>query len=109
MKDLGDDFEMEARRVRRKEAAENGASGGHLDGRKSSLAVLDFENPRDVFDSDRRGMSEGGTEEREDERERNNGGKVRVHDGSLVKIEKKEGRFMVMEVVYKYRERNVAW
>lgn len=78
---LGDDFEMEARRVRRKEAAENGASGGHLDGRRSSLAVLDFENPRDVADSDRRGVSEGGTEEREDERERNNGGKVRLHDG----------------------------
>lgn len=81
MKDLGNDFEMEARRVRRKEAAENGASGGQLDGRRSSLAVLDFENLRDVFNSDRRGASEGGAEEHEDERERNNGGKVRVHDG----------------------------
>lgn len=78
---LGDDFEMEARSVRRKEAAENGASGGHLDGRRSSLAVLDFENPRDVADSDRGRVSEGRIEEHEDERERNNGGKVKVHDG----------------------------
>ena len=70
-------MEVEARRVRRQEAVVNGASRGYLDGGRSSLAVLDFENPRYVSDSDRRRASK--REGAEHEGEKNNGGKLRVH------------------------------
>lgn len=59
MKDLGDDFELEAGRVRRKQAAENGSSRVYLDRGRSPLAVLDFEETRNVVESDRRRVSQG--------------------------------------------------
>jgi hypothetical protein len=71
---------LEAGRVRRKEALQNTASGGNLDRRKSSFAVLDFENFGNVTDADRGRLSEREEEKEGCEEDERNGGNWRgVH------------------------------
>lgn len=51
---LGDYAKLKAGGVRRKKPVENAVGGSNLHGRWSSLAVLDFEEARNVGDSDGR-------------------------------------------------------
>ncbi|KAK3035800.1 hypothetical protein RJ639_034616 [Escallonia herrerae] len=78
-----DDLEVEAGRVRRNEAVEDAASRRELDGRRSSLAVLDLEQARNVLDANRGRVSPGeeckeaedGDDEGDDGGGRGSGGK----------------------------------
>jgi hypothetical protein len=76
---LGDDLEVKAGRVKRKQPMENGASRGLLYRGRSSLAVLELEKPRDVADADRRRASQGEEGAEEEHKSERNGGKLGIH------------------------------
>lgn len=81
-KNLGDDSELEAGWMRRKQTEKNAASGGFLDGRRSPLAVLNFKKAWDRVNSNAGRQSHWAGKERQDE-DQTNGGKqwLHVHGG----------------------------
>lgn len=72
---LRNDTEFKSGGVRRKQAMENATSRRDLEGRRSSLALLNLEKFGDILDADSGGINHG----KEREKEERNGGERRIH------------------------------